>query len=96
MEGALPLIRNLPSLVVRTQNGMGYCADHISMCIHDDRYCVSFISSGNLVILPAEKIAAIEYSATGRSWCNGCDQSLVNCTRNNPPEWAVPSKEAQS
>ena len=89
-EGATPLIRNLPQLTVVSKGGISYCADNISLCIHDGGYCLSFTSSGHLVILPAYDIASVNYTPDGRSWCNQCDGAITSWPQHSPPEWVVP------
>ncbi len=91
-EGAKPLIRNLPQLTVVTKGGISYCADNISLCIHEGEYCISFTSSGNLMIFPAGTVTSVNYEPAGRSWCNQCDGAISSWPQNSPPEWVTPNE----
>ena len=69
---SLPIIRNLPQITVHTKNGIGFTADNLSLCIFEGYHALSFISSGNLIIVLATEVESISYDVSGCSYCTHC------------------------
>lgn len=69
-----------PGMVVRDQNGNGYCAAMIHTCHQDGRWGLAFLCSGGLMFLPWDQVQGIEYYSAlphGRQHCDVCDGPLT-------------------
>ena len=60
--------------------GIRYSADHISMGISDGDLhpTITFQCSGRMYTEDAAGVETVEYSPSGRQYCNACDQMLAH------------------
>ena len=66
-----------PFLTVEAKDGRRWTANHISMSTKAGRDTViSFISSGQLMVLDALDIKDISFESHGRNYCTECDNPL--------------------
>jgi hypothetical protein len=78
-----------PSIVVVATNESRigetrYDAANINIVRHDGRYCLSFICSGEITLIPVPRVKAIEFYADGAQWCISCDGQLTSWPCNDP------------
>ena len=73
-----------PAFLVDATDGRSYIANNLTIAHHEGRYCLSFISSGGLVILRADEVKAVRFETASIAHCNGCDGPLVSWPCNEP------------
>jgi hypothetical protein len=79
-----------PHITVVTNSGkreIRYDANHLSYVIHDGKYCLTFVCSGQLTTIPIREVAGIEVisdSKQAEDWCGVCDQRLESWPIDDP------------
>ena len=66
-----------PGFTVETTGGINYDANHLMICVHDGEWVVTLICSGGLTMVPADRIKEIRFSKEGPTYCNECDNPLM-------------------
>jgi len=65
-----------PGFTVRTTGGIGYCANNLAYAHHDGVWCLTFICSGAMTIIPVREVASVEFNKVDGNHCNSCDEQL--------------------
>jgi hypothetical protein len=71
-----------PHFTVRTKSGISYDANTISYGVLNQKYVITFLSSGFVITIFAEDVREIgfDYNPSNAGWdyCGQCDQSIGN------------------
>lgn len=72
-----------PALQVTTAK-TSYDANQLSLVTHEGRWCLSFVSSGGMVVVPVSEVLSIQFYQRGAQWCVSCDGRLSAWPINDP------------